>query len=185
VDQIRIDNTSGARAATEHMIAQVPAERCYHVGGPASNFDAAERAAAFAAVLSESGFRPRPEQIEHGEFNPEWGYAWAMRRLAEPSDEPAAVFAANDEIAFGILQAAAALGIGIPDRLRLVGFDGARLSTMTRPTLSTVQVPLDEIGARAISMCIDRIRNPQTRHRSVSIPTRLVVRSSSALDSET
>ncbi|MEM9166798.1 MAG: LacI family DNA-binding transcriptional regulator [Planctomycetota bacterium] len=179
VDRIRIDNASGARSATEHLLAQVPASRCYHVGGPSSNFDAVERATAFAATLSEHGASPASNQIEHGEFSAAWGYAWAMQALEAQPSAPVAVFAANDEIAFGILQAASVLGIAVPERLKLVGFDGARLSTITMPELSTVQVPLDEIGARAISLCIERIRAPQSPYRAVTASTRLIVRSSS------
>lgn len=179
IDSIMIDNEPGARQATEHLLESVAPERCFFVGGPRENFDTAERARVFAAVLAARG-RPAGEgQTAFKSYSFGWGREWARRRLASGALRGCGVLAGDDEIAYGVMHTAQQAGLVVPDDLRVIGFDDTRLSSLLRPTLSTVRVPLQEVGGAAVETLLRRIEHPEDEPRRVSLPTALVVRESS------
>lgn len=180
IDCIVVDNTVGAKEATGHLLSTVGADRLYYVGGPRENFDSQERAKAFREVLLASGHTPREEQVEFGKYAVEWGYSWAAIMLRGGRLQNAGALAGNDEIAFGILQASQDAGLSVPGDLRIVGFDDTRLASLVRPGLSSVRVPLAEVGAEAIRMLATRVDEPEREARVARIPTQLVARHSSA-----
>lgn len=179
VDRISIDNTSGATAAAQHLADRTPVEDCFHVGGSESNYDSVDRANSFRDVVGSRGGTRVEERISFGAFSIEWGYRWGKDNLPGRGDRQTAVFAGNDDIAVGILNAARELGIGCPDRLRVVGFDGSRVSAACSPPLSTVRVPLEQIGALAVEMCVSRIKDESIGPRHEVIPAKLEIRESS------
>lgn len=181
VDCVIVDNKSGAREATEHLLSSVAPARLFFVGGPRENFDTVERAAEFTRVLKAHNHAPGAEQVVFGRYAVEWGYLWAAQQLTKggPGLRGCAVLAGNDEIALGILQAAQDHKLKVPDELRIVGFDDTRIASLVRPSLSTVRVPLAEVGATAISTLISRLKNPSRAPERVHIPTKLIVRESS------
>lgn len=179
VETIIVDNRSGAREATEHLLAYTPAERCYFVGARSGNIDSDERLAAFTEALLGSGHQPRADQIAQREFSFDWGWQWADAMFEEGSLEHAAVFAANDEIAIGIANAARDRGVDLPGSLRLVGFDDSRLCSLLRPRLSSVRMPVREIGETAVEALIRRIEDPGSAARHSRLATTLIRRESS------
>lgn len=179
VDSVQVDNTTGAQEAVRHLLSSVPASQCFFAGGPASNYDTVERSRAFLDVLAERGGSGASAQCTFGEYSMEWGRQWAARALREKTLSGAGVLAANDEIAWGIMQAAQEAGIEVPRQLKVVGFDDTRLSTLVRPRLSTVRVPLAELGSAAIDLLVRRIDDPAAPPSIVRLPTSLVIRESS------
>lgn len=179
IDRIRIDNEPGTRQAAAHLLESVGPADCFHAGGPATNFDAKARAGAFADVLARSGGGVRPDQITFGDFSADWGYEWGLTHLAGRQGLVTGVFAGNDEIALGVLSAAAELGISVPGQLRIVGFDGTRICDIIRPALSSVAVPFDLIGRSAVELCLARIAEPGRPPQTIPAETHLVVRESS------
>lgn len=181
IDSIVVDNASGTREAMVHLLESVPPQRCYFVGGPRENFDSQQRAQAFADTLARGG-QPhtlRTDQVVHGDYSLDWGERWATEMHSRGTLAGAGVLAGNDEIALGILQTARQLGVDVPRQLKLVGFDDTRLASLVRPSLSTVRVPLAEVGAAAIRALVDRIDDPERLPRTVTLATKLVVRESS------
>lgn len=179
VDSILIDNTAGTTEAVAHLLGSVPPDRCYFVGGPKDNFDTIQRAGAFAAALARAGHKPRADQLVYGRYSPEWGRMWAAKKAADGEPTPFGVMAADDEIAYGIVDALQSSGLLVPRDARIVGFDDSRLASLLRPALSTVRVPLSEVGAEVIAALIHRIREPEAPVVSRTLPTRLVIRESS------
>ena len=179
VDTIIVDNRMGARKATQHLLESTPADRCYFVGALRGNIDSDERLDAFCEVLREDGHEPREDQIAQKEFSFDWGWDWAESMLDEGRLQNVAVFAANDEIAIGIANAARDRGIEIPDALRLVGFDDSRLCSLLRPRLSSVRMPVREIGNAAIEAIIRRIEEPENIPRHLRLATTFIQRESS------
>ncbi len=179
VDSILIDNTTGAGEAVAHLLGSVPASQCYFVGGPPDNFDTVQRASAFTSALERAGHTPRGDQVSFGNYSPEWGRTWAKRLTAAHMPSTVGVMAADDEIAYGVLDAFLTAGIAVPGQARIIGFDDSRLATLLRPGLSTVRVPLFEVGAAAIEALVNRILNPDAPVVSRNLPTRLIVRESS------
>lgn len=179
LDSVLVDNASGTIEATEHLLSATRADQVYFVGGPASNFDTARRAEAFTGVLRARGHTPREAQTAFGEYSPAWGSKWMERAVASGITR-LGVLAANDEIALGILQAAQSAGLRVPQDVRIVGFDDTRLAQIVRPHLSSVRVPILEIGAAAVKALIARIESPDAPPSTLTMKTELVVRESSA-----
>ncbi|CAG0958365.1 Catabolite control protein A [Phycisphaerales bacterium] len=179
VDSLVVDNAGGTREGVNHLLASVPASSLYFVGGPEENFDAQQRASAFRAAVAASGWKPRADQVSFGDYTSEWGERWAEEHLKATGKGVFGVLAGNDEIAIGVMQAASQAGVRIPDQLRLVGFDDTRLATLIRPRLSTVRVPMAEVGAASIRLLVRRIEDREAEITCVHLPTSLVVRESS------
>lgn len=179
VDSIALDYQKGIREAVEHLLRWVPPPRLYYVGGPRHNYDTLARAECFRAELARVGWTPQPEQISFGEYSVEWGKEWATRMKQQKLLEGSAVLAANDEVACGIIRAAEDGGLWAPDQFRVVGVDDSPLCTIVRPRLSSVSLPVAEMGATAVSMLIDRLDSRPAQARCVLLPTRLVIRESS------
>lgn len=178
LDCVLVDNASGTIQATEHLLASTPADQVYFVGGPASNFDTARRAEAFLGVLKAREHVAWDAQTAFGEYSPAWGTKWMEQALARGAKR-LGVLAANDEIALGVLQAATDAGLSVPGDVRIVGFDDTRLAQIVRPHLSSVRVPILEIGAAAVKALIARIESPDAPRSMVTMRTELVVRESS------
>jgi LacI family transcriptional regulator len=187
VDCITIDNTSGATEATRVLLGaggRASAERLFFVGGPATNFDTRTRADAFTAELRATGHTPRHDQVAFKEYTEAWGYAWADRAIRQGllKSTPAGaggVLCADDEIAMGVLHAAHDHGLQLPRDLRLIGFDDTRLASLVRPKLSSVRVPMAQVGAEAVRLLVRRIEQPDAPADVLRLPTTLVRRETS------
>lgn len=180
MDSVIVDNAPGMAEAVRHLLLSVPPAQCFFVGGPRENFDAQERASVFAATLAEAGHAARPEQMVFGSYSVEWGAAWAAQAAERDELRGAGVLAGNDEIAVGIMQAADDAGVAIPRDLRLVGFDDTRLAALVRPRLTTVRVPMADVGAAAVRTLVRRLEDRESEAVAVHLPTHLVVRESSS-----
>jgi LacI family transcriptional regulator len=104
----------------------------------------------------------------------------AALKLLSLSDPPTAIFAANDEMAIGVLQAAQIMGLRVPEDLSVIGFDDAPRSANTNPPLTTVRQPLREMGAAAAQLLCNLARGETPLEPHPCFPTSLVVRSSTA-----
>ncbi len=183
LDSIEIDNEAGATAATEHLLTLAKPERCFFIGGPKDNFDTKERAAAFVRAVADAARRrgsPVSASVAYGDYSCDWGKQRAEEMIATgtlaPDSAPMGVLAGNDEIAYGVMHAAREAGIAVPGGLAVVGFDDTRLASLVRPTLSTVRVPLSEVGATAVQLLVRRIKDPQAAPMHVRLTPSLIVR---------
>lgn len=179
LDRVLVDNQTGTREAVEHLLESVHPSRLYFIGGPKENFDTAERAQVFSSVLAKAGHKVTPDQLQFGEYNVEWGHRAGEQVLARGVKEPIGVLAANDEIAFGVMQAAGEKDVHVPRKMRIVGFDDTRLASLLRPQLSTVRVPTADLGVAAVRALIERVNDPERASIRATLPTRLVVRGTS------
>jgi LacI family transcriptional regulator len=179
VDTITCDNASGAALAAEHLLGGTPPERCYFLGAHRGNLDSDERADAFARTLRDHGHEPREDQIVHREFDFESGWNWAGEMIDRGLLRGAGVFAANDEIAVGVANAARDNNIAMPADLRLVGFDDSRVCCFLRPELSSVRIPIADMAREAVDTLIRRIEEPEASPRHARLSTTLIVRDSS------
>lgn len=179
LDSVILDNERGTREAVAHLLRWVEPGSLYFVGGPTGNFDTIQRARAFGEYLSEQGWQVRPDQRTFADYSMDWGKEWAIRMLQQKKLAGAAVLAANDKIACGIMRVAEDAGIRVPDQLRVVGFNDSQISRIVRPRLSTVSLPMAEMGAAAVRMLVRRIENKFTDPVCAKLPTRLIIRESS------
>jgi LacI family transcriptional regulator len=154
-DSLRIDNRLGAKLAVRHLV-ELGHRNIAIVAGPPPNADAAERLLGYREALREAGLRADLRLELPGDFGEESG-ARAGALLAQLVPRPTAVFAANDSMAIGCLAALRARGLRVPDDVSLVGFDDIPIARYLTPPLTTVQVPIAELGRRAMSRLLSAV----------------------------
>ena len=104
----------------------------------------------------------------------------AAEQLLDLSEPPTAIFAFNDNIAIGAIQAARARGLRVPEDLSVVGFDDVEHATIVTPALTTVRQPLAEMGRTGVSLLMRLLEGQSFETLHVELATRLVVRDSTA-----
>ena len=147
INWIDPDNINGTVKIVQYLISLGHREIAL-VNTPKYLISSEERAGAYRNTLSENGLEVKEKLvIFSGGTKPEDGYESAMELLTH-STPPTAVFAGNDNIAFGIYRALAKSGYRIPDDVSVVGFDDIPLAEHLIPPLTTVHIPWDRVGQR-------------------------------------
>jgi LacI family transcriptional regulator len=176
-DSIRIDNRLGARLAADHLL-DLGHRRIALIRGPSGNTDAEERLRGFREALEARGLPADPRLELPGDFGEESGFR-AGERLADEEEPPTAVFAANDAMAIGCLAALRGRGLRVRDDVSLVGFDDIPIVRYLTPALTTVQVPIAEIGGRALQRLVAVLQGGrETVKRNEVVTPTLAVRAS-------
>ncbi|MCO1577450.1 LacI family transcriptional regulator [Crossiella sp. SN42] len=147
------------------------------LAGPPELVSARDRLAGFRAGLAESGIELGAEDVLHGGFTRDGGYAAAERLLAGKT-RATCVFAVNDVMALGAMAAFRAAGLTIPADISVAGFDDIPTLSDLVPSLTTVRLPLEEMGERAARLALDEDPPPQAR--SVRVNGEVVLRDSTA-----
>jgi LacI family transcriptional regulator len=151
-------------------------ERIGVVSGPGNLLTNRERMQGFRDQLRAAGVALPPERIVKSDFTRDGGHAAALELMARCPDLTA-VFALNDAMAIGILAAVRDdLGRSVPGDVSVVGFDDIAPTRDVRPALSTVHLPLEEIGEHGMRFLLDE---PGTGVRTARVPARMVARDSS------
>jgi LacI family transcriptional regulator len=145
--------------------------------GPRGWLATEERRRGYHAALAAEGIMPVHEFEVEGDFQIEGGVAGAGLLFDLP-ERPTAIFAFNDNLAIGAMQAARARGIRVPEDVSIVGFDDTEGSTIVTPGLTTVRQPLAEMGRMAVSLLTRALDNQRFEALHVELATRLVVRGS-------
>ena len=175
-DAFNFDNVGGARQLTEHLVG-LGHERVALAAGPAEAGDARDRARGYREAMGRAGL---PTLEVAAGYAREDGAA-AARALFGADPRPTALVAANDVAAMGALAELREMGLRVPEDVSVVGFDGTPMSAHSIPALTTVKVPIREIGAQAVHRLAGRIDGTYggPPERVVS-PVELVVRRSTA-----
>jgi LacI family transcriptional regulator, repressor for deo operon, udp, cdd, tsx, nupC, and nupG len=176
---VRIDDLEAARTATQHLV-DLGHRRIGYVGGATEgvlDFTApAARLAGFRKTLIDNGLALDASLEMDGEFTISGGHAAGRALLTRP-DRPTAVFAASDEMAFGVLGAARREGLRVPEDLSVVGIDDHELAAFFE--LTTVGQMVQEqgrIAAQQVLDALDRQRTDEWTPEQVILPTQLLVR---------
>ncbi len=169
---IGTDHAGGARAATAHLL-QSGAGTVHHVAGPAASFAAAERERGWREELAGRGARI-PDPLR-GDWSADSGYAYG--RVLESDAGVAAVFAANDQMALGVLRALADAGRRVPDDVAVVGFDDIADAAQFRPPLSTIRQDFAALGEQAVRLVVQRVEGRAEGDPALRMP-RLILRAS-------
>ncbi len=173
---VSVDDDRGGRLALEHL-ADLGHTRVAFVGGPCSLSQVGDRLAGARAVAERRGvdievIEVPALRIEHGRTA-----GLALLRRA-PADRPTAVFAANDLVALGVLQAAASERVQVPQQLAIVGYDDIDFAAGAAVPLTSVAQPRHEIGARAMDLLLAEADDPYRPREHVVLAPTLVVRRS-------
>lgn len=133
----------------------------------------------YAAKLKTAGYEPQPQWVEDGKFTEEGG-ARAAQAILDRDSGVTALFAGNDKMALGALHYLNGKGVDVPGQISVVGFDDLRHAGFVTPTLTTVHLPLYEVGALACERLIERVHGKAERVTE-RLPTHLVVRESTGM----
>jgi DNA-binding LacI/PurR family transcriptional regulator len=175
---INADDFTGGRLATEHLL-RLGHRRIAHLTGDPRIATTTPRRQGYLAALEAAGIVPDPALHQPGSFTWHTGYA-EMARLLDlaPAQRPTAVFAANDLSADGALSLLRERGLRVPDDIALVGYDDTWYATMTQPTLTSVHMPIYEMGMLAAQMLIALVEGREVPDRQPVLPVSLTVRES-------
>ena len=174
---ISIENAVGAEEMVSHL-AILGHKRIAIIMGADGNYDAAERLRGYRSALERHHLSPDTALEVPGDFTEASGHRAAAELLAMASP-PTAIFCANDSMAIGALSAMRDAGCRVPDDISVVGFDDIPLALYMNPPLSSVHVPIIEMGERAVRRLVAVLTGePVAEHRHECLPTRLVVRAS-------
>ncbi len=179
VPHVAMANADGARAATEHLLAR-HRRRIAVVGGFDESGTGAGslRTAGVRAALADAGLRLDDALVGHAETWTRSTGADAMRSLLERGRPFDAVVGLNDVLALGAMRVLYERGVGVPDDVAVVGFDDSSWAAQSRPALTTVRQPVEQMAAEMARLLLEQIDAGGPLVRSVIFEPTLVVRES-------
>jgi LacI family transcriptional regulator len=172
------DDVLGARQVTEHLLS-LGHRRIAFLMGPRNMRASFDRLAGYQNALLAAGLSIDPTLIRDSEFTFDGGYT-ATRLLMDLPSPPTAIFAGNDEAAYGVIFAAHEIGLRIPDQLSICGYDDFAMSKNIWPGLTTVHQPLEEMIEAATRALIRILKGEVLDSNQIILPSALVLRGSTA-----
>jgi DNA-binding LacI/PurR family transcriptional regulator len=169
------DNESGGALAARYLLG-LGHRKIAHLTGPRQHGNLSDRTRGFVRAL-QSAENPVQPVVLHGKFNFDGGTELTKKLLNEHPDVTA-IFAANDVMAFGVVQAVLGRGLRIPEDLSLIGFDNIEFSVIVHPPLTTIHQPKYEMGYAAVDILLRLARDkgkqtPEHRRLGVELIERL------------
>jgi DNA-binding LacI/PurR family transcriptional regulator len=158
ISNVDVDDFAGAKMATDHLL-QLGHRRIAYLTGNDDLASYGPRRAGFCAAMDEAGVPVASELIQASHFNGALAFEQTVRLLRQ-DNPPTAIFAGNDSIAFGVIDAARCIGISVPTQLSVIGFDDSPQAVTTSLNLTTVRQPLQQIGETAAALLIRYMREP-------------------------
>jgi LacI family transcriptional regulator len=175
---VMTDNSLSGSQAAEHLL-HGGATRPAVIAGPPERDSANSRLRGFKDYLAEHRLELPPERVVVSSYTSAGGYD-ALRRLLEHDPAIDGVFCHNDDIAAGALNYAAAMGIRVPERLRVVGFDDKEYAAFWPIPITSFRPPLRRMGYMAGEILTRMIRDKQVDETQILVKSDLIVRSSSS-----
>jgi LacI family transcriptional regulator len=178
------DDEAGMRLGVEELI-RLGHRRIAFLAGPPDIDTSRRRLAGYRAAMSAAGLRVPRTYVDHAGYTEQEGFAGMERLLGQPK-VPTAVASASIAASVGALAACRHLGVDVPRDLSVVSFHDAPLAGLLSPPLTTVHMPLEELGVQATRLLIDLLDGspvPQTLKVTEPAP-RLVDRGSTAAPSK-
>ncbi|KRC79001.1 LacI family DNA-binding transcriptional regulator [Sphingomonas sp. Root241] len=175
---VYMDDEAAARAATKYLL-DLGHTRIAYVEGHPEYAISGDRLRGFRGAIESRGLQIRPEYLQPGDFTYEAGQR-AMAALAKLDQPPTAVLASSDEMALGVLHAAAPLGFSVPGELSIVSFDDTPTVRMSVPSLTAIRQPIAAMTSKAAELLIQaKIKGLEGNSRHL-LPFDFIVRDSTA-----
>lgn len=152
ISTVSIDNISGARKITEHLIS-LGHTKIAHITGPMNVILSRDRLKGYRQAMISHDLPVDSAFIQEGDFSLESGYH-QMIRLLSLEQRPTSVFVFNDEMAIGAIKAAKDSGLKVPEDIAVVGFDNSKMSDIIEPHITTIEQPKYEIGKKRWNYCL-------------------------------
>ena len=178
VPTVSAAHSHGAGEAVGHLLA-LGHRRIAAITGRRGWIATEERLRGYRGALAAGGVMPDLRLEVESDWETNGGRA-AAAQLLDLDEPPTAIFAFNDMLAVGAMQAARSRGIQVPDELSIVGFDDTFEASIVTPTLTTVRQSLAEMGRMAVALLVRLLHNQRIEALHVELETKLVVRDSTA-----
>lgn len=175
---ISVTNWQGAYEATEYLI-HLGHKRIAHIAGLMSMSSAQQRLEGYRAALAEYDIPFDENLVVIGNYL-QGDSVVASQKLLALENPPTAIFAANDMMAFGAIEAAMSREFHIPEQLSIIGFDDVPQAMFSYPKLTTVRQPLDQMGHTATRLLLSIIDNPEQKPQHITLSTKLIERDTCA-----
>lgn len=172
---VQIDNAQAACEACEYLI-KLGHSKIATITGPEYSTTAVDRTKGYRQALANHGIIPRDEWIIQGNFEYESGYQ-AAGKLLQLAPETTGIFAQNDMMGIGVIKALREKGYDVPNDISVIGFDDIPLASFITPMLSTIAVPIYDIGKAAMQVLSRKLSGDEVQPVTV-LPTKLVPRES-------
>lgn len=169
-------NWQGAYDATKYLL-DLGHRQIAFVKGLQGLQSAEDRLAGYKAALADYDLLFDETLVVEGDFFTPSGYQ-AGRALIQRTPRPTAIFASNDLMALGVMQAIQEQGLNIPQDISLVGFDDIAQASLVHPRLTTVRQPLEQMGRVAVNLLVEQIENSEVSPRRITLATRFIERES-------
>jgi LacI family transcriptional regulator len=173
---VATSNREGAADAAHHLL-NAGRRNLAIVTGPAEFGCTRDRTDGFRDVMAGAGIRLDPDMLVEGDFTRDGGRA-VFQPIVASGVALDGVFAQNDLMAVGVLDALRESGRSVPDDVAVVGFDDIPIAAHTQPSLTTVRQPSREMGEAAARMLLSRLAGEELPEAPLIVPTSLVVRES-------
>jgi LacI family transcriptional regulator len=178
IPSVTTTNFQGAYDAVSYLLS-LGHQRIGFITGTMSLGCAQERLAGYKTALQDHAIVVDQQLISEGDFLQKQGYT-CTQELLNLEQPPTAIFASNDVMAFGAMEAARERGYRLPDDLSIIGFDDIPQTTHVHPHLTTVRQPLEEMGRSAALLLLQYIVQPDAPIERIELPTELIIRQSCA-----
>ena len=178
IPSVIVDDEVGSELAVRHLTS-LGHRRIGHVAGPQNADTARRRLSGYRLALAEARIEHAPELVVEASYD-EASASVAAAQLLALDPRPTGLFVANIRLAIGTIATTHRLGLRIPEDLSIVGFDDLPLAAYLNPPLTTVRMPLVELGEQAVESLLIEIGGGHAENATVAIPPELVVRATAA-----
>lgn len=168
------DDFFGARLAVNHLIS-LGHSRIGYINGPENWHNARKRLAGYQAELAANQIEVDPAIIQPGDWEFEGGYQ-AARNILNMDQPPTAIFAANDLLALGAIYAVQDAGLNVPNDVAVVGYDNRDFTKIFRPKITTVSMPVYEMGYKAAELLLNQIKEGQQDFDEIKVKGKIYIR---------
>jgi DNA-binding LacI/PurR family transcriptional regulator len=175
VPVVSVDQFAGAVLATRHLL-DLGHRSVWHLAGPKDFIEAQQRLEGWRNALAVAGIEPPPPLF--GDWSARAGYEFGCRLSEDPT--LTAIFAANDQMALGVLRAMQEAGREIPAQVSVVGFDDIPEAAYLMPPLTTIRQDFDEVGSRSLRLLLTAIETGERASAGSRVQPQLIVRASTS-----
>ncbi|MEX2232573.1 MAG: LacI family DNA-binding transcriptional regulator [Cyclobacteriaceae bacterium] len=177
--QVFTDNYQIAFEATQHLIDQ-GCRRIATIAGPSHLYTSCKRFEGYKDALMKNNIEFNPDYLIYADFKQE-SIERFTRRLINLKESPDAIFAINDMTAIEMMHVIKKNGLRIPQDIAVLGFNNDKIGQFVEPSLTTIDMPAQDMGEAAAELLLFHIKNPNQRPEKRLINSRLIVRDSTRL----
>lgn len=179
---VTYDNSQISQEATDYLIGHGH-KRIALISGPVNSAPSHKRVIGFQTALMEAGLELHADYLKIGNWINESSYKRCIELMKLPNP-PTAIFAMDDNMAFGVLSALNEMKISVPDQVSVIGFNNIEACEFSTPRLTSISIPLEAMGYKAIELMNKRLNNQTISENFILLQCKLMERETVAARNE-